>query len=99
MLIDFNPDVIHDPDEALLSAQNLEMLATYCHGCDRADEAEDGCQLIQLSLTHPEAWSLRPLLERLDVEVDVQAGDAAITAQLETPAGRVRLSSLDHVHG
>ena len=64
-----------------------------------ADEAEDGCQLIQLSLTHPEAWSLRPLLERLDVEVDVQAGDAAITAQLETPAGKVRLSSLDHVHG
>ena len=64
-----------------------------------ADDADDGCRLTQLSLTHPEAWSLRPLLEKLDVEVDVQAGEAAITAQLETPAGSVRLSSLDHVHG
>ena len=62
-------------------------------------DAGDDCRLTQLSLSHPEAWSLRPLLEKLDVEVDVQAGETAITAQLETPAGRVRLSSLDHVHG
>ena len=64
-----------------------------------ADDADDGCRLTQLSLTHPEAWSLRPLLEKLDVEVDVRAGEAAIVAQIETPAGSVRLSSLDHVHG
>ena len=64
-----------------------------------ADDAGDDCRLTQLSLSHPEAWSLRPLLEKLDVEVDVQAGETAITAQLETPAGSVRLSSLDQVHG
>ncbi len=64
-----------------------------------ADDVQDDCRLSHLALTHPEAWSLRPLLEKLGVEVDVQAGPASITAQLETPAGAVRLSSLDHIHG
>lgn len=64
-----------------------------------ADEAQDGCSLTRLSLTHPEAWSLSPLLEKLEVEVEVHAGPASITAALETPSGMVRLSSLDHVHG
>ena len=64
-----------------------------------ADGTEDGCSLSRLSLTHPEAWSLRPLLQRLDVDVEVDAGPPAITAELTTPKGLVRLSSRDQVPG
>lgn len=30
MLIDFNPDVINDPEEAFRAADNFGLLATYC---------------------------------------------------------------------
>lgn len=62
-----------------------------------ADGADDDCRLSRLTLTHPEAWSLRPLLEKLEVEVEIEAGEAAITAELQTPNGVVHLSSLDQV--
>ena len=40
-------------------------------------EGEDhGCRLSGLTLRHPEAWSLAPLLERLEVDVAVEAGPA-----------------------
>jgi len=64
-----------------------------------ADGAEDGCSLSRLRLTHPEAWSLRPLLQRLEVDVEVDTGPAGITAELTTPNGLVRLSSRDQVPG
>lgn len=64
-----------------------------------AENAGGDCRLVSLSLTHPEAWSLGPLLERLGVEVEVEDGPAAITADLDTPKGAVRLSSRDHVAG
>lgn len=56
-----------------------------------------GSRLARLSVSHPEAWSLAPLLERLDVEVEVTHGPAGLLADLETAKGVVRLSSLDHV--
>ena len=55
--------------------------------------AEGTCSLAGLTITHPQAWSLRPLLERLEVDVAVEAGAAALTAELITPNGLVRLSS------
>lgn len=64
-----------------------------------ADDADQDCRLTSLTLRHPEAWSLGPLLERLGVEVEVKAGPAEISAELDTPRGRVRLSSRDHVAG
>jgi hypothetical protein len=64
-----------------------------------ADGVDDGCALQSLSITHPEAWSLRPLLERLEVEVGVSEGPAALHAELSTPKGVVRLSSRDQVPG
>lgn len=64
-----------------------------------ADGAEDGCSLSRLRLAHPEAWSLRPLLQRLEVDVEVDTGPAGITAELTTPNGLVRLSSRDQVPG
>lgn len=61
-------------------------------------EAEDqDCRLTSLSLRHPEAWSLRPLLERLGVDTPVAAGPAELCAELATPKGVVRLSSRDHL--
>ena len=57
--------------------------------------AEAGCRLAGLSLTHPEAWSLAPLLARLGVEAAVRDGPPQIEAELATPKGLVRLSSLD----
>ena len=62
-----------------------------------ADGAGGECRLKALSVAHPEAWSLRPLLERLGVEVEVSAGAAEIAAELHTPNGSVRLTSRDHV--
>ena len=64
-----------------------------------SEEADQGCRLAALALRHPEAWSLGPLLERLEVEVKVEAGPAEISAELDTPRGKVRLSSRDHVPG
>ena len=64
-----------------------------------SEEADQGCRLTGLTLRHPEAWSLGPLLERLEVEVKVEAGPAEISAELDTPRGKVRLSSRDHVPG
>ncbi|WP_312160547.1 VOC family protein [Phenylobacterium sp.] len=64
-----------------------------------AENAGEACRLTSLTLSHPEAWSLRPLLERLDVEAQVETGPPAITADLDTPKGAVRLSSRDHVAG
>lgn len=64
-----------------------------------SEEADQGCRLAGLALRHPEAWSLGPLLERLEVEVKVEAGPAEISAELDTPRGKVRLSSRDHVPG
>lgn len=64
-----------------------------------AEGADDGCALQSLSITHPEAWSLRPLLERLEIEVEVRDGPAALHAQLSTPKGVVALSSRDQVPG
>lgn len=64
-----------------------------------AEDADQGCRLAQLSLTHPDAWSLRPLLGRLGVEVEVAAGPAAIEAEISTPNGLVQLSSRDYVPG
>jgi hypothetical protein len=61
--------------------------------------AGDACQLSALRLSHPEAWSLGPLLERLEVEVEVATGPAGLVAELETPKGAVRLSSRDRVPG
>lgn len=60
-----------------------------------SESAAGACRLEGLSLTHPEAWSLRPLLERLGVDVEVSAGPAEMRAQLSTPKGRLQLSSLD----
>ncbi|MBA4013148.1 MAG: hypothetical protein C0481_14880 [Phenylobacterium sp.] len=60
---------------------------------------DQGCRLTGLSLRHPEAWSLGPLLDRLEVEVGIEVGPAEITAELDTPNGAVRLSSRDHVAG
>ena len=37
-----------------------------------------GSRLAALRITHPEAWSLGPLFERLDVEVEVTAGPAVV---------------------
>lgn len=56
---------------------------------------DDGCRLTSLTLTHPQAWGLRPLLERLEVEAEVEAGPASIRADLATPKGLVLLSSLE----
>lgn len=53
-----------------------------------------GSRLAALRVSHPEAWSLGPLLERLDVEVEVTEGPAGLLADLETAKGVVRLSSL-----
>lgn len=64
-----------------------------------SETADQGCRLRALTLRHPEAWSLAPLLERLEVHVAVEAGPAEITAELDTPNGRVRLSSRDHIAG
>lgn len=60
-----------------------------------AQAAGADCRLVRLSLSHPEAWSLRPLLERLEVEVEVNAGPAELQAELSTPKGSLHLSSLD----
>lgn len=59
--------------------------------------AGHGSRLKALCVTHPEAWSLAPLLERLDVEVEVTHGPAGLLADIETAKGVVRLSSLDSV--
>lgn len=64
-----------------------------------AEQSEGACRLACLKITHPEAWSLRPLMERLDVEVEVEAGPAGLIADLETPKGKVSLASRDHVPG
>lgn len=56
-------------------------------------------RLTSLRVSHPEAWSLGPLLERLNVEVEVTQGPAGLLADLETAKGVVRLSSLGHVSG
>lgn len=61
------------------------------------DMADSGCQLRSLTITHPEAWSLGPLLERLDIEAPVATGPANLVAELETAKGIVRLSSRDRV--
>ena len=58
-----------------------------------ADGADDDCRLSRLTLTHPEAWSLRALLERLDVEVEVETGPPALSARLSTPRGEVAIGS------
>lgn len=60
-----------------------------------SDGTADACRLEGLRLIHPEAWNLRPLLERLEVDVEVAAGPAEMRAQLSTPRGRWRLSSLE----
>ena len=64
-----------------------------------SEDGDDGCALGQIRLSHPDAWSLRPLLARLDVEVEVETGPAAITAEISTPNGLVELSSRDYVPG
>jgi len=63
------------------------------------DLAEGGCRLSGLSLSHPDAWNLRPLLERLEVDVQVREGAALLTAALDTPKGRLNLSSQGHPPG
>lgn len=60
-----------------------------------SEGAGEACRLESLRLIHPEAWSLRPLLERLEVDVEVVAGPAEMRAELSTPKGPWRLSSLD----
>lgn len=62
-----------------------------------ADGLAGDCRLKSLTLTHPEAWSLKILMEKLEIEVDVRTGAAGLTAELETPRGLVTLSSLDPV--
>lgn len=64
-----------------------------------SEEADQGCRLTALSLRHPEAWSLALLLDRLEVDVRVEAGPAEMSAELDTPRGKVRLSSRDHLGG
>lgn len=63
-----------------------------------ADGLPSACRLAGLQITHPEAWSLRVLMEKLEIEVQVDAGPASLSAELETPRGRVTLSSMDAVH-
>ena len=58
-----------------------------------ADEADEACRLESLTVTHPEAWSLRALLERLDVEVEVETGPPALSARLSTQRGEVAIGS------
>ena len=58
-----------------------------------ADEAGGDCRLTALRITHPQAWSLRPLLERLEVEVAVEDGPPGLHARLATPRGEVAIGA------
>jgi len=60
-----------------------------------ADEAGADCRLTALRITHPQAWSLRLLLERLEVEVPVADGPPALEAELATPNGPVRIGATE----
>ncbi|ODT63623.1 MAG: hypothetical protein ABS77_03220 [Phenylobacterium sp. SCN 69-14] len=63
------------------------------HPADQTSEAGEACRLEGLTVTHPEAWSLRALLERLEVEVEVETGPPALNARLSTPRGEVAIGS------
>ena len=63
------------------------------HPADQTGEGGEACRLEGLTVTHPEAWSLRALLERLDVEVEVETGPPALSARLSTPRGEVAIGS------
>ena len=58
-----------------------------------ADEAGGDCRLAALRITHPQAWSLRLLLERLEIEVPVDDGPPGLHARLATPRGEVAIGA------
>ena len=58
-----------------------------------SETAGDACRLVELRISHPEAWSLRNLFDRLEVEVAVDQGPAALHARLATPRGEVAFCS------
>jgi hypothetical protein len=63
------------------------------HPCDALEER--GCRLLSLQLGHPQVEEIKTLFRTLRVQgpVELRAGPLALIAEIDTAAGRRRLSS------